>query len=134
MKLPSKAQQRQIGAYLFFGVCTTVVNIVVYWLLAHPCGLGTGLSTIAGWFLSVLFAYITNKLWVFGSKSWEPRLLFREAASFYLCRLLSGLLDLGIMEVTVELLGWNDMLWKFISNVIVVIINYIASRLFIFRK
>ena len=124
---------QKLIAYVFFGVCTTVINIVAYYLMAHPLALSTGVSTVVAWILAVLFAFLTNKVWVFGSMSWERRLLLREAASFYLCRLLTGALDLALMLITVDLWGWNDVLMKFVANIIVIILNFIASQLLIFK-
>ena len=63
---------KDVIAYLFFGVCTTVVNVVVYWLAAHPCGLGTMPSAVIAWIAAVLFAYVTNKKWVFHSEARGP--------------------------------------------------------------
>lgn len=128
------SEYRSIIAYIFFGACTTLVNIVVYYLCAHPLDMGTAASTVIGWFLSVLFAYVTNKIWVFDSRSWQPRRVVREALSFYLCRLATGALDLLVMLVTVDILGWNDLVMKILSNVLVVILNYAASKVFIFKK
>ena len=121
-------------AYIFFGVCTTAVNLIVFFICARLIGLNTAWSTILAWFFAVLFAFITNKSLVFGSKSWERSLLLREMASFYLCRLTTGALDLVIMLVTVDVLGWNDMLMKFVSNLLVIVLNYIASKFIIFKK
>lgn len=134
MKPADKARIRQLAAYIFFGACTTLVNIVAYYLLAHPLGIGTAVSTALSWAISVAFAYVTNKLWVFGSKSWQPKLILREASAFYLCRLLTGVLDLGIMLLTVDILGWNDMLMKLLSNILVIILNFAASQVLIFKK
>lgn len=125
---------KSIIAYIFFGVCTTLVNIVVYYVCAHPLGMSVGVSTVIGWVLSVLFAFVTNKVWVFDSKSWALQRVMREAVSFYLCRLATGALDLAVMLITVDLLGLNDLLMKILSNVLVVILNYVASRVFIFKK
>ena len=123
-----------IVAYLFFGVCSTVVNIAAYYVCAHTLFLATGLSTVVAWIFAVIFAYITNKLWVFESKSWERSMVIREAASFFACRLATGIFDVVFMMVMVDVLGWNDLWMKIISNVVVVIVNYIASRFVIFRK
>lgn len=121
-------------AYVFFGVCTTAVNVIVYFLCARLMGLNTAWSTILAWFFAVLFAFLTNKSLVFGSKSWERSLLIREIAAFYLCRLATGVIDLATMILTVDVFGWNDMLMKFVSNVIVIVLNYVASRFIIFKK
>lgn len=134
MRPSDRARLRQLALYVFFGVCTTLVNVVAYYALAHPIGLSTGVSTIVSWVLSVLFAFLTNKVWVFGSRSWAGRLLLREAVSFYVCRLLTGLMDLAIMLVTVDLWGWDDLWMKLASNVLVIILNYVASQCLIFQR
>ena len=125
---------KSVVAYLFFGVCSTIVNIAAYYICAHFLSLSTGLSTAVAWIFAVIFAYITNKLWVFESKSWKRGVVIKEAASFFACRLATGAFDVVFMMVTVDVLGWNDLLMKIISNVVVVIINYIASKFLIFRK
>ena len=125
---------REIILYVFFGGCTTLVNIVVYYAMTRFFGVSEYASNVTAWILSVLFAYVTNKIWVFESKSREARVLLREMGSFFLFRLLSGLMDVAIMYVCVDLLGWNSMVIKVLSNVLVIIVNYVASKLVIFRK
>ena len=83
--------------------------------------------------ISVLFAYITNKLWVFESRSFNKQVLSHEIPTFFGARLLSGLIDLGIMFVFVDIMFFPAMVVKIISNVFVVIFNYIASKLVIFK-
>lgn len=82
--------------------------------------------------MSVLFAFATNKIWVFESKS-QGRELLQEMISFFSLRLLTGILDVIIMYVSVELLNWNDMMMKVLVNVLVIVLNYGASRLVIFK-
>ena len=123
-----------IVAYLFFGVCSTVVNIVAYYVCARSFSLATGLSTAVAWFFAVIFAYITNKLWVFESKSWKRDVVIKEAVSFFACRLATGIFDVVFMMVTVDVFELNDLWMKIISNVVVVIVNYIASKFVIFRN
>ncbi|MGI6007458.1 MAG: GtrA family protein [Ruminococcus sp.] len=125
---------RSVISYLFFGGCTTFVNLLVYYLCAYPLGIGTQQSTAAAWILSVLFAYITNKLFVFESRSFKKKLLIREAFSFFLCRAGTGVLDLAVMYICVERIGWYDLLVKAVSNILVIIVNYAASRWLVFRK
>lgn len=131
--LIKKFLNRETVSYLVFGVLTTIVNYASYelckWLGVHYT-----VSTVAAWVLAVAFAYITNKLYVFESKSFEKNVLLREISAFVGCRLFSGLCDLGFMILAVELLCMNDSIAKLASNVFVVIINYIFSKLFIFRK
>lgn len=125
---------KSIISYLFFGVCTTLVNIVVYYLCAHSVGMTTVISTVIAWIASVLFAFITNKLYVFESKSFEKKLLLREGISFFGCRLATGILDLVIMYISVDLLDMQDLFMKILSNVLVIVLNYICSKLVIFKK
>lgn len=124
---------RDVIPYLFFGVCTTLVNLIVYWVLAHPVGLGTMASTIAAWIAAVLFAYLTNRRWVFHSQAKGSRAVAREIVSFFACRLATGVVDWACMWLFVDVLHCDDVLIKFIANVIVVILNYIASKLVIFK-
>ena len=125
---------RSMILYIVFGAFTTLVNMAAYALCSSVLGIPNVPSTIIAWVLAVSFAFVTNKLWVFDSKSWDGRTLRHEIPAFFSARLLTGLLDVGIMYVTVDVMGWNGMVWKLISNVIVIILNYIASKLFIFRK
>jgi len=120
--------------YGIFGVLTTIVNIVVYALCAKKLGMSTVVSTVIAWIAAVLFAYFTNRKWVFHSKSSGVKAIAVEMASFFACRLLTGVLDVGIMKLFVDILGFNDVIIKAASNVIVIILNYVASKLVIFKK
>ena len=120
--------------YLFFGGCTTLVNVAVYGLCAHAANLSTTLSIIIAWAASVLFAYLTNRTWVFESRARSAPDILREMGSFFLGRVATGVLDWVIMYVCVDRLGLPDMPIKLLSNVVVIILNYVASKLFIFAK
>lgn len=120
--------------YLFFGVCTTAVNIVTYYISAHILSLSVILSTCLAWVISVIFAYLTNKWWVFESKSLRLKAVVQEFLSFTGCRLFTGACDLLIMFIFVDCLRVNDLFVKIASNVLVVILNYIFSKLIIFNK
>ena len=120
--------------YLFFGVCTTAVNIITYYISAHILSLSVILSTCLAWVISVLFAYITNKWWVFESKCLHLKVVIQECLSFTGCRLFTGACDLLIMFIFVDCLGVNDLFVKIASNVLVVILNYIFSKLIIFKR
>lgn len=120
--------------YAIFGVFTTIVNIVTYNLCYYNVGLGNMFSNIIAWILAVFFAYITNKIWVFESKSWKWEMLCREISAFVSCRLATGILDLVIMYFGVDMMHWNALVMKSVSNVLVIILNYVFSKLLIFRK
>ena len=120
--------------YLFFGGLTTLVNIVSYFALTRFCHLEIPSATVIAWILSVVFAYITNRKWVFESSATGFSKTSKEIAAFFAARLFSGALDLGIMFLFVKILGLNDLIVKILSNVLVVILNYFFSNLFIFKK
>ena len=125
---------KQIILYLFFGVCTTAINTIMYWLLYDLLSLNNIISTVLAWLAAVIFAFTTNKVFVFKSKRTNTQERINEVASFFGCRLLTGILDVVIMAFAVDMLQWDGLLWKLISNIIVTIINYIASKFWIFKK
>lgn len=127
-------KHKDIIFYGIFGVLTTLVNIAVYWLMAHPFGLPTMPSTIVAWVAAVSFAYITNRKWVFHSQVHTREAIMKELAAFFVCRLATGVIDWACMYIFVDVLMWNDMLVKSAANVLVIILNYVASKLLIFRK
>ena len=117
--------------YIIFGGLTTLVNIIAYFICYDISGISNVLSTIIAWTLSVIFAFITNKFYVFESKEND---VFYEISTFFGCRLGTGILDVGVMYLTVDILKWNALLMKIISNVIVIVLNYILSKVIIFKK
>lgn len=125
---------REQVSYVFFGGLTTLVNIVSYYVLNGIIGVDTVPATAAAQVLSVLFAYVTNKKYVFRSHTTGAAQLLREMGSFFACRAVSFFLDIGIMWLTVDVLMWPNMLMKIISNAIIVVVNYVASKVFIFGK
>ena len=124
---------REALLYLFFGGCTTLVNIVAFYIV-RKFGVSTYITNIIAWFLSVVFAFITNKLFVFESKNTSFKDSFKECFSFFLFRVISLVFDMGIMYLLIDLLNINEMVSKVFSNIFVVIINYVFSKLFIFKK
>ena len=127
----NKKITREIILYVVFGGLTTAVNIVSYWVLYYGLAVSNTLSTVIAWILSVVFAYITNRIWVFESKNEKT---VKEALSFFLSRGLTGALDLLIMCVFVDVLLFSGIIIKILSNVVVIILNYLASKLIVFKK
>lgn len=125
---------RGIIAYVFFGVLTTVINVAVYYFCYDICGMPNLLSTAAAWVVAVAFAFVTNKLFVFESRSWHGIQPLKEAAGFVGCRLSTGVAEMLIMYVFVDRLQFSGTVMKLISNVIVIILNYVLSKLLVFRK
>lgn len=124
---------REALLYLFFGGCTTLVNIVAFYIV-RKFGVSTYITNIIAWFLSVVFAFITNKLFVFESKNTSFKDSFKECFSFFLFRVISLVFDMVIMYLLIDLLNINEMVSKVFSNIFVIIINYVFSKLFIFKK
>ena len=118
--------------YLFFGGCTTLINIICYFVTYEVLLISNFLSTVIAWLASVLFAFITNKQYVFESKCTNAKEKWRELFSFFSCRFITGILDIVIMIIAVDIMEWNSMLWKIISNIIVIVINYVASKYLVF--
>lgn len=125
---------RSFILYAVFGVFTTIVNLAVYNLCYYHAGMSNTLSNVFAWIMAVTAAYLTNKSWVFESKSWSWQVLCKEIPAFVSCRLATGIMDLVIMYFCVDILGWHAMLMKFVSNVLVIILNYVFSKLVIFKK
>ncbi|NMD68804.1 GtrA family protein [Bacillus sp. DNRA2] len=126
--------KKEMISYLVYGVLTTVVNIVSYWIFTELFYVDYRVSTSIAWLFSVIFAFITNKMFVFNSKGFDLNTMVREFMSFMFFRILSYLIDLGMMIALVEWVQMNDMIAKILANVVVVIINYVASKYIIFRK
>ncbi len=127
-------EYKDVLPYLFFGVCTTLVNVIGYWICAYLFKFGVMPSTIIAWILAVLFAYVTNRKWVFKSKAQNRREIIREACYFFTCRLATGIVDWGSMFLFVTILQLNDMFSKVVANIVVILLNYIASKWVIFKK
>lgn len=127
-------KNKDVLFYIVFGVLTTGVNIATYWILAYIFSLRTMPSTSLAWIAAVLFAYLTNRKWVFHSQVQNVYALLREIVSFFMCRLATGGVDWTCMFLFVELLHLNDVLIKSAANIIVIILNYIASKYLIFKS
>lgn len=102
--------------------------------MAHPLGMGTMMSTVLAWVFSVLFAYFTNRKWVFHSKATGTQAIVKEIVSFFGCRIATGVVDWACMFLFVEVLSFNDVTIKILANVLVIILNYVASKLIIFKQ
>ena len=125
---------KQVILYVCFGGMTTVVNVVMYYSCYNILKVANVLSTVYAWLVAVVFAFITNKLWVFESRSFDGKVLSREISSFFGARIATGFLDILVMYFAVDLMNWNSTIWKLLGNIIVIVLNYIASKLLIFKK
>lgn len=132
---------KEIIMYLIFGVGTTVVNWVIYTVIVMlGKEVNLTIANIIAWVGAVAFAYITNKLWVFESKSWSLEVVWKELGMFLGARIFSGIFEIGLFPVLVWLgmnqaiFGVEGMLAKVVISVLVIVLNYIFSKLLVFKK
>lgn len=123
-----------ILTYLIFGVLTTVVNYAVYLPAYNLLRLSASVSNMLSWVVAVAFAYLTNKPFVFKSHDWSKETVIPELTKFVSCRLASGAMETVILLLAVDILGWNGNIWKLLTQVMVVVLNYVFSKLIVFRK
>ena len=125
---------QDVITYLVFGVLTTVVNYVVYLPVYNILNFSAAVSNAIAWVAAVAFAYLTNKPFVFKSHDWSAATIIPELTKFVSCRVASGAAETLILLLAVDILGWNGNIWKLVTSVLVVVLNYIFSKLFIFRE
>lgn len=125
---------REVISYIFWGVMTTLVNYLVYFVCTKALGIDYLISNVIAWFLSVLFAFWVNKVYVFRSYGKDGKTMVREFGTFVSARVLSGVLETGMLALFVETLHFNSDVVKIAASVLVVIINYVLSKLIIFKK
>ena len=130
---PFYSKYKSVLLYLFFGGLTTVVSVGSFIVFDSILGIHVLVSNLLSWVLAVAFAYVTNRIWVFDSKATGRQILV-EAASFVGGRLLTLGIEEVILLVFVSILNFNSTLMKIIAQIVVLILNYVISKLFVFRK
>lgn len=120
--------------YLFFGLLTTAVNYVIYFSLNNYLGVPEWICELLAGVGSVAFAFLTNKPFVFKSHDWSRAVVIPELIKFISCRVPSVAMSSGIIFLAVNMLHGNDVLWKVLTSVLVVVLNYFGSKLLVFRK
>ncbi len=144
---------KEILMYLIFGVLTTVVSWGTYTLFVNGCKMSVFWANFVSWVCAVTFAYITNKLWVFNSKSWEVKFVIKEAISFFASRGATGVIEIVCvpllvktsfdnlfynlfekMGVGVKILFTDGIYSKIVVSFIIVILNYVFSKLIVFKN
>lgn len=158
-KLIDKLFTKELVSYVFFGVMTTIVNLLTFYIVKQVFisvgwdGIFNAIipenskiielfssgseyldANFIAWVAGVVFAFITNKLWVFESKSWKPAVAGKEFTGFVGARIFSFVVETLMMFVMVSLLAWNDFVAKIVVGIVVIIINYVFSKLLIFKK
>ncbi len=131
-------KNREVISYFVYGALTSAVNLILYTVLIGP--LGITFTNAVAWFGAVVFAFVTNKVFVFRSKSWAWKTLLKEGGTFLGARSLSGILEIVLPTVLFyigldhDLFGIEGFLAKIIVSIIVIILNYILSKVIVFRK
>ncbi len=120
--------------YFLFGILTTLVNYLVYLPLYNYCNFSAAVSNGIAWAASVIVAFVTNKPFVFKSSDWSLKVAGPEFTRFVSCRLCSGVIETVFLWLTVDFLQSNGNVWKIVTSVLVIIINYIGSKFLVFQK
>lgn len=124
---------KKIINYIIFGIVTTAVNVVTFYIL-DKLKVEYKINTTISNFISIIFAYVTNKIFVFESKDWEMKFVSKEISKFFLSRLGTYFLDIFSMCIFVEIFLFNSMISKISANILVIVANYILSKFYIFRE
>ena len=122
---------KEIINYLIFGGLTTLISIITYALFVKVFHIDYLISNVLSWIIAVLFAYITNKIFVFESKSKKN---IKEITSFFFFRVVSLIMEMVILYIFVDMLHIDDLVTKIIAQVIVIVSNYIFSKVFVFKN
>ena len=121
-------------SYVIFGILTTIINLISYYFFSNIISINYLISNIISWIISVSFAYVTNKLYVFNSKDKNKDVVIKEFIKFVNCRLTSGVIEMILLFLLVDMIKVNDIISKFVIGVIVVVLNFIFSKIFVFQK
>ena len=132
-KLLNKLLNKETIIYVIFGILTTIVDFVAFGILYYTFNIGEIISNTTAWVLAVAFAFITNKLFVFESKSFQSKKLIKEIISFVSSRVITLLLT-NLFLLCARFLGTNMMFAKALISVVVIILNYVFSKLFVFKE
>lgn len=129
-------KNKEVINYLIFGFLTTLINLLTYFILTSILLDASKVielqsANIISWITAVIFAYFTNRKYVFDSKNNNK---IKEIFSFFIARLATLVVDMIIMYLGVNILFLNDKFVKIISQIIVIVANYVLSKLFVFKK
>ena len=133
-KIIKKLMTREVITYLISGVLTTLVNWVLYYLICELGGMEELTGNAADWIITVAFAYIINAFWVFEEKFVNIKTEAGKVLKFYGARLATFIIEEGGLLVFVKWLDFNGMFVKIVLTVVVIVLNYVFSKLFVFRK
>jgi putative flippase GtrA len=131
---PLYRKYKEVLLYLFFGVLTTVVSIVSYAVFNVVFGINELIANVLSWILAVLFAFFTNRIWVFSAPTKTAEEFFKQMATFASGRLVTLAIEELILLVFITILHFNSIVVKIVAQVVVIVLNYVISKLVVFRK
>ena len=125
---------REMILYIVFGVLTTVLNLVIYFVMTEGMAQNESFSYFIAWVVAVAFAFVTNKKFVFSSKTKRAKAVLYELATFVGGRLLTFAIGEILITVFVSMLAQSNVLWKIFTNIIEIVVNWLVSKMITFRK
>lgn len=125
---------RELLMYGIVGVMTTVINMAAFWAFNTPLAIHYTVANIVAWVIAVVFAFFANKLFVFENHGWSGGVVLHEATTFFLSRIASLLVDMAGMALMISVLHCDEMISKFVVNVVVILINYVLGKFWVFGK
>ena len=125
---------KELILYAIFGGGATLINIVSFYILYNKISMYLMPANVLAWLFAFIFAFITNKLWVFESKDWKSKTAVKEILEFLFAGLATLAIDSLFMWLLIDVIHVNGILSKVIVNIIVIAVNYFASKFWIFRK
>ena len=131
---PFYKKNKEVLLYLFFGGLTFIVSIVTYAVFNVSMGINELIANVMSWVLAVLFAFATNRVWVFQAPTHTITEFLRQMLSFFGGRVVTLVIEEIILLVFITWLGFNSMVVKVIAQVIVIVLNYVISKFFVFSE
>lgn len=131
---PFYLAHKEVLLYVLFGGLTTVISILSFTLAYEFCVINEHIANIMSWILAVTFAFITNRTWVFKGSADNNATVFKQALSFYAGRVFTLLVEEVVVFVFITWLGFSALLVKVATQAIVLILNYVISKYYVFNK
>ncbi len=131
---PLYTKYKEILLYLFFGGLSFIISISTYAAFNIAMGLNELIANILSWVITVMYAFLTNRVWVFRSPTNGIIEFIKQMLYFYSGRIITLVIEELILLVFITMLGFNSILIKTIAQIVVIVLNYVISKLMIFKK
>lgn len=130
---PFYKKNKEMLLYLFFGGLSFIVSVATYALFNVPMKMDALIANVLSWIITVMFAFLTNRVWVFASPTDNIKDFMKQMLSFYSGRIITLVIEEAILLVFINMLGFGSLLVKIVAQVVVILLNYVISKLFIFK-